>query len=83
MSAENIRQRPLRRQKLLKGFARRNGGAIEPVVFENVSESGCCIRGDYRIGEWLVVTIPSVGTSSAQVRWSIGGKAGLKLDKEA
>lgn len=80
VSFENLKDREQRRDKRVQGFARRSSGGVEAAIFDNVSESGCCIRGDFRIGEWLVVTIPTLGTFSAQVRWAIGGRAGLRLD---
>ncbi|NJC06849.1 hypothetical protein GGQ97_002642 [Sphingomonas kaistensis] len=49
-------------------------------MFENVSEQGCCIIGDFKIGECFVVTLPKIGTFGAQVRWAIGGRAGLRFD---
>jgi hypothetical protein len=79
VSAESIRKRAPRREKKVKGFARRSDSQVEPAFFENVSDSGCCILGDYKIGEWMVVSIPTLGTMQAQVRWAIGGRAGLKL----
>jgi hypothetical protein len=80
VSFEDLRDRPQRREKRLSGFVRRSGCGIEAAMFDNVSASGCCILGDYKIGEYLVVTIPTLGTVGAQVRWSIGGRAGLRLE---
>lgn len=81
MGADGIHFRPDRVEKHLMGFARRSGSEIEPAVFENVSRQGCCILGDFEIGECLVVTLPKIGTVGAQVRWSIGGRAGLRFDR--
>jgi hypothetical protein len=80
VSLEDVKDREQRRDRKVKGFARRSGGGVEPAIFDNVSDKGCCIRGDFRIGEWLVVTVPTLGTVQAQVRWSIGGRAGLRID---
>ena len=80
MSADDIKERAPRRDKKLEGFARRNGMEVEPALFENVSDCGCRIVGNYKIGEWLVVMIPTLGTMQEQVRWSIGGRAGLQLE---
>lgn len=62
------------------GFARRSEAGLIPALFENVSEQGCCIIGDFKIGECFVITLPKIGTVGAQVRWSIGGRAGLRFD---
>jgi hypothetical protein len=80
VSADDIKERAPRRDKKLEGFARRSGREVEPALFENVSDGGCRIVGNYKIGEWLVVMIPTLGTMQAQVRWSIGGRAGLQLE---
>jgi hypothetical protein len=79
MSIDEVPRSEKRRKGELRGFVRRSGEAIEPAEFEDVSEGGCCIRGDFRIGEILVATIPTLGTVEAQVRWSIGGRSGLKI----
>lgn len=81
MGAEGIHVRSDRSGKRLSGFARRSGFGVEPALFDNVSEQGCCIVGEFKIGECLVVTLPKVGTVGAQVRWSIGGRAGLRFDR--
>lgn len=80
MSADGLQPRSPRIAKRLQGFARRSSYGVEPAVFENVSEQGCCIRGDFKIGECFVVTLPKIGTVGAQVRWAIGGRAGLRFD---
>lgn len=80
MSADGLQPRSPRVAKRLQGFASRSGYGVEPAVFENVSEQGCCIIGDFKIGECFVVTLPKIGTFGAQVRWAIGGRAGLRFD---
>jgi hypothetical protein len=82
VSAEEVLRSEERRVADLKGFVRLPDGTIAPAEFENVSPSGCCLRGDYRIGEILIATIPSIGTVEAQVRWSIGGRSGLRFQSK-
>ena len=79
MSAEGNKARAPRRQRKLKGFVRRCGQGAEPAWFNNVSPSGCCIFEPFTIGEWLVVMLPAHGMVEAQVRWSIGGRSGLRF----
>ncbi|GLR48136.1 PilZ domain-containing protein [Sphingomonas astaxanthinifaciens] len=79
MGIDEVPRSEERRKGELRGYVRRSGDAIQPAEFEDVSEGGCCIRGDFRIGEMLVATIPTLGTVEAQVRWSIGGRSGLKI----
>jgi hypothetical protein len=79
VSGTGITARAPRRQRELKGFVRRCGRSVEPAAFNNVSSNGCSILGAFPIGEWLVITLPSLGTVEAQVRWSIGGRSGLRF----
>lgn len=68
-----------RKGVLLFGYVRANGQPVEPAEFEDVSSGGCCIRGEFGIGDIIAVTVPGVGTVEAQVRWSIGGRSGLRF----
>ena len=78
---DTIRPRPERHTKKLLGYVRRSGHEVEAATFENVSENGCCIVGEFAIGEHLVVTVPTIGTVGAQVRWAIANSSGLKLHR--
>jgi hypothetical protein len=80
VTADEIQPRPPRDERRLMGYVVRSGSGVAPAVFENVSEQGCCIIGDFQIGECFVVTLPKIGTCGAQVRWAIGGRAGLRFD---
>lgn len=79
MSGVGITARAPRRQRELTGFVRRCGCSVERATFDDVSSNGCSIRDALPIGEWLIVTLPSLGTVEAQVRWSIGGRSGLRF----
>jgi hypothetical protein len=48
-------------------------------MISNLSLDGCRIQGWYRIGDVLELTIPKVGRVRGQVRWAIGGKAGIRF----
>lgn len=61
----------------------RRAGVDQPALFENVSASGCCIVGEYPIGDTVIATVPDVGTVVTRVRWSIGGRSGLQIVPDA
>jgi hypothetical protein len=79
MGADEVERGDERRRADLRGYLRRGGEPVEPVEFEDISDSGCCIRRDLPIGEIVVATVPTLGTIEAQVRWSIGGRSGLRI----
>lgn len=80
METFHVQERPERRAKRLQGYVQRSMATVRSAYFEDVSDGGCCIAGDFKIGEWLVVMVPNIGTTSAQVRWAIGGRAGLRFE---
>ena len=45
----------------------------------NLSLDGCRLHGWYRIGDVLELTIPDIGRVRGQVRWAIGGNAGIRF----
>lgn len=79
MGSDEIPRSEERRSALLRGYIRKNGGSVEAAEFEDVSESGCCVRGEHVIGDIVLVTVPTIGTAEAQVRWAIGGRSGLRF----
>lgn len=79
MSADNVERGDERHRAELRGYLRRSGHPVEPANFEDISDGGCCIKRDLLIGEIVVATVPTLGTIEAQVRWSIGGRSGLKI----
>lgn len=79
MTSGEVERDEERRRTAGRGYLRRAGQAVEPAEFQDVSENGFCVRQELPIGEILVATVPSLGTIEAQVRWSIGGRSGLKI----
>ncbi|GAA4721390.1 Flp family type IVb pilin [Sphingomonas lutea] len=45
----------------------------------DLSLDGCCLSGDFLIGEQVTVRIPPLGTFRAQVRWALSGRAGARF----
>lgn len=52
------------------------------VEVEDISPQGCCVLGDYRIGEFVTIRLPGVEPALAQVRWALLGRAGLRFERE-
>jgi hypothetical protein len=45
----------------------------------DLSLDGCCLTGQYKIGELLQLKIPRIGMHSAEVRWAYMGRAGVRF----
>ena len=57
---------------------RRDGSAMASIV-RDLSLEGCCLTGDYRIGEFVEIQIPPIGNFQAQIRWALMGRAGARF----
>ena len=49
----------------------------------NLSLDGCRLTGWFRIGDHLELTIPKIGRVRGQVRWAVGGHAGIRFIRSA
>lgn len=58
-------------------------GRSVPVTVVNLSPHGMMARIDVELaaGEWLNVRLPVVGTVTAGIRWSLGGRIGCQFDR--
>ena len=65
----------------LVGLARSARSGDQTVTVTNLSYEGCQIapEHDVQIGELMTLELTGVGPIQAQVRWTIGGKAGLRF----
>lgn len=54
-------------------------GHSRGVAIANLSLEGCRVKGWFRIGDMLDVSIPKIGRVRGQVRWAIGGEAGIQF----
>lgn len=63
--------------------ATRADGASIALLIVNLSAMGLMARCDTDLaaGERLRVTLPGVGTLTAEVRWALGGRIGCELDR--
>ena len=76
---ENFQERGLRHSVRLDASVTRSSGDEEPAVLTDLSLDGCCLIGQYQIGEQLTVKIPKVGSLVAEVRWAFMGRAGARF----
>ena len=60
----------------------RDGGEA-PSRVTDLSLDGCCLTGDYRIGERVTVRIARLGEFPAQIRWALPGRAGARFERKA
>ena len=55
-----------------------DGGSVASDVTD-LSLDGCCLSGQFKIGEPLQINFPRIGRHSAEVRWSFTGRAGVRF----
>lgn len=58
------------------------GGAEQPSRVTDLSLDGCCLTGDFRIGEHLTVRVERIGEFPAQIRWALPGRAGVRFTRK-
>lgn len=80
---ENFQQRGLRHSVRLDASVRRGNGADVAVVVTDLSLDGCCLIGQFQIGEQVTVKIPKVGSLTGEVRWAFMGRAGVRFESKA
>lgn len=76
---ENLRDRGLRHNVRLHASVTRCSGAEVSAVVTDLSLDGCCLIGQFQIGERLTVKIPKLGSLAAEVRWAFMGRAGARF----
>ena len=54
-------------------------GIAESSRVTDLSLDGCCLTGDFRIGEHLTVRVERLGEFPAQIRWALAGRAGARF----
>ena len=57
-------------------------GIEQPSHVTDLSLDGCCLTGDFRIGEHLTVRVERLGEFPAQIRWALPGKAGARFTRK-
>jgi len=58
-------------------------GHTSQAAVSNLSLDGCRLTGWFRIGDRLELTIPKIGRVRGQVRWAVGGHAGIRFERAA
>jgi hypothetical protein len=66
----------------MDGYVIDASGRKHQVGIHDFSIDGCCVTGDYPIGERVTVLMPKVGSLSGRVRWSVIGKAGIRFERK-
>ena len=58
-------------------------GEVRQATIANISPRGLMARiaGDYAPGDRISVELPGIGARGAEVRWSLGGRIGCRLDR--
>ena len=54
-------------------------GHESTALVSDLSLDGCRLKGWFVIGEFLDLTIPKIGRVRGQIRWAIGGEAGVRF----
>lgn len=77
----NARSEP-RDQVLHRARAMRTDGTALPVTVVDLSPHGLMARTDatFEPGDRITLALPVVGVVRAEVRWSLGGRIGCRLD---
>nr|WP_314442751.1 PilZ domain-containing protein [uncultured Sphingomonas sp.] len=63
----------------LSGEVHYPDGHTKEILVSNLSLDGCRVSGWFRIGDVLEFTIPRIGRVRGQVRWALGGEAGIRF----
>ncbi|HEX6218775.1 MAG TPA: PilZ domain-containing protein [Sphingomicrobium sp.] len=68
-----------RRPVDLAAFVHRGEGEPLPAIVKDLTEQGCRLTAEetLRIGERVKIEIPRLGFLDAQIRWALGGEAGV------
>ena len=61
----------------------KSDGAEVTSLVTDLSLDGCCLTGDFRIGERVTVRIARLGQFPAQIRWAVLDKAGARFIRES
>lgn len=73
---------PDRRQRhavRLEAVVTRDSGEAVTAKVSDLSLDGCCLSGNFLIGERVEVDITGVGKLSAEIRWAFVGRAGARF----
>jgi hypothetical protein len=63
----------------LEAAVTQDGGEAFTSSVTDLSLDGCCLSGDFRIGEHIQLSIPRIGKLSAEIRWAFMGRAGARF----
>lgn len=75
--------RRLRHAVQLEAQVRRGDGRVCASVVTNLSLEGCCLTGDYTIGEAVELELKPIGRLKGQIRWAFIGRAGVRFIRDS
>lgn len=64
---------------LLEAAVTKSDGSMVTSSVSDLSLDGCCLTGDFRIGEQIQLKIPRIGKLSAEIRWAFMDRAGARF----
>ena len=79
MKSGNWPERRRRHAVRLEAVVTRSDGNIITSNVSDLSLDGCCLSGNFQIGERIQVKIPRIGTLSAEIRWAFLERAGARF----
>ena len=79
MDSNDHRERRQRHRVQLEAELIHPDGSRTKTIVSNLSLEGCRIAGWFLIGDTITVRIPKIGDMRGQVRWALGGLAGLRF----
>ncbi len=74
--------RRLRHAVQLEAQVRRGDGQVCASVVTDLSLDGCCLTGDYSIGETVELEVKPIGRLKGQIRWAFVGLAGVRFIRD-
>ena len=77
--SDDVRARRFRHEVELDAEVHYPDGHTSKARLTNLSLEGCRLAGWFRIGDRLEFTIPNIGRVRGQVRWAVGGHAGIRF----
>lgn len=81
MQSLHYKARPNRNPVALKALLTRENGGTQDVSVDDLSLDGCRVNGNFLIGDRVKLKLPRIGELSAQVRWAVLGRAGLRFTR--
>jgi hypothetical protein len=83
MNSDNWPDRRQRHKVQLEAELIQGDGSTSMTIVSDLSLEGCRVAGWFRIGDTVRLRIPRIGEVRGQVRWAMGGRAGVRFIQTA